>query len=49
MKCKLLRYNKVPLVLDVNQIDRISGVSQSNVIVIMKTGESHTGYLVQFN
>ena len=49
MKCKLLRYNKEPLVLNVNQIDRISGVSQSNVIVIMKTGESHTGYLVQFN
>ena len=49
MKCKLLAYNKEPLELDINQIDRISGVSQSNIIVIMKTGETHTGYMVQFD
>lgn len=48
MKCKLLAYNKEPLELDINQINRISGVSQSNIIVIMKTGETHTGYMVQF-
>ena len=49
MKCKLLVYNKEPLELDINQIVRISGVSQSNVIVILKTGVSHTGYMVQFD
>ena len=49
MKCKLLAYNKEPLEIDVSQIDRISGVSQSNIIVIMKTGETHTGYMVQFD
>lgn len=49
MKCKLLAYNKEPLEIDINQIARISGVSQSNVIVIMKTGETHTGYMVQFD
>lgn len=49
MKCKLLRYNKEPLELDINCISRISGVSQSNVIVAMINGESHTGYMVQFD
>ena len=49
MKCKLLAYNKTPLELDINQVARISGVSQSNIIVIMKTGETHTGYMVQFD
>lgn len=49
MKCKLLSYNKEPLILDINQIARISGISQSNVIVILKTGISHTGYMVQFD
>lgn len=49
MKCKLLRYNKEPLELDINQIARVSGVSQSNIIVIMTTGQTHTGYLLQFN
>ena len=48
MKCKLFAYNKSPLELDINQVARISGLSQSNVIVIMKTGVSHTGYMVQF-
>ncbi len=49
MKCKLLSYNKESLEIDVNQIARISGVSQSNVIVVLKTGFSHTGYMVQFD
>lgn len=49
MKCKLFAYNKEALEIDVNQIARISGVSQSNVIVILKTGVSHTGYMVQFD
>ena len=49
MKCKLLSYNKEPLEIDVNQITRISGISQSNVIVVLKTGVSHTGYMVQFD
>lgn len=49
MKCKLFAYNKEPLEIDVSQIARISGVSQSNVIVILKTGVSHTGYMVQFD
>lgn len=49
MKCKLLRYNKEPLELNINYISRISGVSQSNVIVVMITGESYTGYMVQFD
>ena len=49
MKCKLLAYNREPLELDINQINRISGVSQSNVIVVLKTGVSHTGYMVQFD
>lgn len=49
MKCKLLAYNKEPLELDINQIARLSGVSQSNIIVVMKTGKTHTGYMVQFD
>ena len=49
MKCKLLAYNKEPLEIDISQISRISGVSQSNVIVVLKTGVSHTGYMVQFD
>lgn len=49
MKCKLLAYNKEPLEIDINQIARISGVSQSNVIIILKTGIVHTGYMVQFD
>lgn len=48
MKCKLLAYNKEPLEIDISKIARISGVSQSNIIVIMKTGESYTGYMIQF-
>lgn len=46
MKCHLLRYNKKPLELNVSDIARISGVSQSNIIVVMKTGEEHLGYMV---
>ena len=46
MKCHLLRYNKKPLELNVSDIARITGVSQSNVIVVMKTGEEHMGYMV---
>ena len=49
MKLKLFAYNKSPLELDINQVARISGVSQSNIIVIMKTGETHTGYMVTFD
>lgn len=49
MKVKLLRYNKEPLEIDIESISRISGVSQSNVIVVLKTGESYTGYMIQFN
>lgn len=33
--------------LDVNQVAKISGVSQSNIIVIMKTGETHTGHVCE--
>lgn len=46
MKCHLLRYNKKPLELNVSDIARITGVSQSNIIVVMKTGEEHIGYMV---
>ena len=49
MKCKLLSYNKEPLELDINQISRVSGICQSNIIVVMKTGETHTGYMFQFD
>ena len=49
MKCKLLAYNKEPLEIDINKIARISGLSQSNVIVALKTGGTHTGYMVQFD
>lgn len=49
MKCKLFSYNKEPFEIDISQIARISGVSQSNVIVVLKTGASHTGYMVQFD
>ena len=48
IKCKLLRYNNKPELLDLKNIARISGVSQSNVIIIMKDGTNHTGYLIQF-
>lgn len=48
MKLKLFSYNKSPLELDINQVARISGVSQSNIIIIMNTGESHTGYMITF-
>ena len=47
MKLKLFSYNKSPLELDINQVNRISGVSQSNIIVIMKTGVTYTGYMLQ--
>lgn len=46
MKCRLLRYNMKPLELDVSNIARITGVSQSNIIVVMKDGKEHTGYMV---
>ena len=49
MKFRLLRYNTEPLTLNTKDVARISGISQSNIIVIMKTGESHTGYLIQFD
>jgi hypothetical protein len=35
--------------LNTKDVARISGISQSNIIVIMKTGESHTGYLIRFD
>lgn len=35
------------LELDITQVKRISGVSQSNVIVIMNTGETHTGHVCE--
>ena len=47
MKIKLLRHDKEPLILDVNNIKSIGGLSQSNVIVTMNTLETHTGYLVK--
>lgn len=49
MTIKLLRYNREPLKLDVNQISTISGISQSNTLVVMKTGETHQGSMVKFN
>lgn len=33
--------------LDINQVKRISGLSQSNIIVIMNTGETHTGHVCE--
>ena len=48
MKLKLFSYNKAPLELDINQVARISGVSQSNIIIVMTTGETHTGYMITF-
>ena len=48
MKLKLFAYNKEPLEFDINQVARISGVSQSNISVCMNTGETHTGYMVTF-
>lgn len=48
IKCKLLAYNKPAAEINVSQIARISGVSQSNIIIVMKTGETHTGYMIQF-
>lgn len=47
MKCKLLRYNKEPLELNMEQVSRISAVSQSNISVCMNTGETHLGYLIK--
>lgn len=49
MKAKLLRYNQEPLDIDMNQVGRISGISQSNLIIIMKSGDSYTGYILQFD
>lgn len=49
IKAKLLCYNKEPIELELKNIKRISGLSQSNIIVIMADGSSHTGYLIQFN
>lgn len=49
MKCKLLAYNKEPLEIDVNQIASISGISKSNVIIVLNSGVSHTGYMVRFD
>ena len=46
MKCCLLRYNMKPLELDISSIARITGISQSNIIVVMKDGKEHTGYMV---
>lgn len=46
MIMKLLRYNKEPIELEVDKIDRISGISQSNLIVVMTNGESHIGYMI---
>lgn len=48
MKCKLLRYNNSPIELNIDEIARISGISQSNVIVIMKNGTNYTGYMINF-
>ena len=47
MKFKLLSYNKDAIEIDIAQVARISGVSQSNIIVIMKTGVTYTGYMLQ--
>ena len=49
MTIKLLRYNREPLELDINQISTISGISQSNTLVVMKTGETHQGSMVKFD
>ena len=49
MTIKLLRYNREPLELDVDKISTISGVSQSNTLVVMKTGETHQGSMVKFD
>lgn len=48
MTIKLLRYNGEPLELDINQVSTISGISQSNTLVVMKTGETHQGSMVKF-
>ena len=45
---KLLRYNLEPLTLNINDIDRVTAVHQSNIIVVMKNHKEHTGYLLRF-
>ena len=49
MKGKLLRYNDVPIEIDFTNVKRVSGVSQSNVIIVMNTGKTHTGYMIDFS
>lgn len=34
--------------LDLSQVKRISGLSQSNIIVIKNTGETLTGNIIEF-
>lgn len=33
--------------LDINQVKRISAISQSNIIVVTNTGETHTGHVCE--
>ena len=35
------------ITLDINNIKRIAGLSQSNLIVIMTTGETYTGHVIE--
>lgn len=45
----LLRYNKEPLKIEMDKVSRICGLSQSNLIVVMKNEETHTGYMFKFD
>lgn len=46
MKFILKRNNKPDIEIDSNNISRISGLSQSNLIVCMKNKDTHSGYML---
>lgn len=49
MTVKLLKYNGEILELDINQVSTISGISQSNTLVVLKTGETQQCSMVKFD
>lgn len=48
MTAKLISEGGKVTKLDLSQVKRISGLSQSNIIVIKNTGESLIGNLIEF-
>lgn len=48
IKCKLTDYKGNIVEIKLNEIAKISGVSQSNVIIIMKNGKNYTGTVINF-